>query len=265
MPQPIRVACHSERGRRKNNEDMIGVPSVLTRRLSDERTFLIQPDTIAAYAQKGYLFLLADGVGGSEGGEIASRLVVKEVATRYYRDPSTDLATSLQRVVEATNRQLRRLQEQARQPKRMATTLVAIVIQDDQMLVVSVGDSRVYRLQNHQAELVTSDHSWVQEQIDRGVLAGKEKVIASRRNKITRCLGSRDQVGVDMWRIVLMPRDRVLLCSDGLSSYLDKSELIDIGRQSNLQKAVNRLIDTAYDNGSPDNISAVLVEPFISS
>ncbi|MEM7347557.1 MAG: protein phosphatase 2C domain-containing protein [Chloroflexota bacterium] len=256
----LKIAYHSERGRRENNEDMYGVPQRFVKRLPDERGFVIQPRSNRIYAQKGYLFLLADGVGGYQGGELASQAVIEEVAARYYQDPSPDLMTSLQRVIEAANRQLRRQRLCPEQPARMSTTLVAAAIQQRHLFIASVGDSRVYHIQDKQATLLTSDHSWVQTQVNQGQLTVAEAAASSQKHRITRCLGTQDQVGVDTWHFELAPKERLLLCSDGISGHLDEPAIARLARQSDLQQAVNGLIDTAYDNNSADNMSAVLIE-----
>lgn len=260
MPATIQVAYHSERGRRKQNEDMFAIPVVLQSRPLPERGESITPDSHAIYARKGYLLALGDGVGGREGGEQASAQAVQEIARRYYDDPSPDLLTSLQRVIEAANRQLHRLCQVPGMPARMATTITVVVLKPPRLLAASVGDSRAYLLREEEVTLITSDHSWVQEQINQGRLTEMEAALDPQRHRITRSLGRQTQVGVDVWQQSLQSGDRILLCSDGLSSYLSPADIGQIAGRKPLQKAVNRLIDTAYDRGSHDNITAVLAE-----
>ncbi len=259
MTYRLSVAYHSEQGRRAHNEDMYGVPRRLLQRPLDERGYEIQPPEGVLHGKKGYLFLLADGVGGYRGGDLASRVVVEGVAARYYADPSPDIPTSLQRVIEAANRQLWRERQQPDRPERMSTTLVAVVIYRNHLFVAGVGDSRVYLIRDQEASLLTNDHSWVQRQLDRGQMTPIEAATSPHRNRITRSLGSHSQVGVDIWQAELASGDRVLLCSDGISNYLEERELIRLACQPRLQQVVNHLIDTAYDRGSSDNMSAVLI------
>jgi protein phosphatase len=238
---------------------MYGIPDVLSSRPLDTRGWPVHPPTRALYGDKGFLFLVADGVGGYAGGETASRLVVKEVARRYYTDPSLELATSLQRVIEAANRRLRAAQTQPGMPNRMATTITAGIIHQDQLIVASVGDSRAYLVHHHEAFPVTGDHSIRQRLVDRGDAVGSSNRSHGDRNRITRSLGSHDQVGVDIWWVSLESGDRILFCSDGLSQYVDLPNLGMLAGQGNLQQAVNGLVDAAFDRGSPDNITAILI------
>jgi PPM family protein phosphatase len=253
------VAYQSERGRRPQNEDMLAVPAMWGKRPLLGRSWLIEPASRAQYARKGFLFLVGDGVGGEDGGDTASAQMVQEVSRRFYADPSPDLTVSLQRVIEAANRQLRRLREAPHMPERMATTLTAVVIQQQRLVVANVGDSRAYLWRRGVAHLITGDHSVVQTQVDRGEISSTQAALSPQRNRITRSLGSREFVGVDTWRATLSPGDRLLLCSDGISGHLAPAELNRLLGLPNLATAVNRLIDTAYDNGSGDNMTAVLI------
>lgn len=260
MRDKVQIAYHSERGRRKQNEDMFAIPAILQERPLPERGLAIDVDKRATYASKGVLLLVADGVGGHEGGEQASAQALQEIAQRYYADPSSDLPTSLQRVIEAANRHLRRLRETPGMPSRMATTVTGIVLKPEHLFTANVGDSRAYLIRDGKAKLITGDHSWVQAQIDKGRLTEGEAALDPQRHRITRSLGSQTQVGVDIWHWDLLRGDRVLLCSDGLSNHLSCWDIEKIAGKRPLQKAVNRLVDEAYDRGSRDNITAVLAE-----
>jgi protein phosphatase len=260
MNKQIEAGYLSERGRRPDNEDIFAIPAVWQKRPAGERGVIIDPESRASFAGKGYLTLVGDGVGGREGGELASLFVGRDIPERYYNDPSLDLPTSLQRVIEAANRALRRLRQQPEMPPNMATTLAAAIIHHNQLVVAGVGDSRVYLLRGQAVHLITGDHSWAQNQLDRRLIAPAEARQSPDRHRITRCLGSHDHVGVDVWRIPLRPDDRVLLCSDGVSGYLTSAEMAALGGLPNAQQAVNGLIDRAYDNGSRDNMTAVLIK-----
>jgi len=259
LKETMEIAYQSERGRRLRNEDMYAIPDVLRSRPVDSRGWLVRHPDRLLYTQKGYLFLVADGVGGYSGGETASRLVVQDVARRYYADPSSELATSLQRVIETANRQLRATRALPDMPNRMATTITAAVVHQDRLVVASVGDSRAYLVQSMRAFPVTGDHSAQQRLIDQGATIERINQSPGDRNRITRSLGSHNRVGVDTWQVPLRNGARILLCSDGLSQYVTIDNLAYLASQANLQRAVNNLVDAAYDRGSPDNITAVLI------
>ena len=259
MNKQVEAGYLSERGRRPANEDIFAIQAVWQKRPVGDRGLLITPGSQACFASKGYLTLVGDGVGGREGGDLASYFVGQDIPDRYYDDPSPDLATSLQRVIEATNRRLRQLRQLPEMPADMATTLAAAIVHRQQLVVAGVGDSRVYLLRGQQAYLITADHSWAQNQLDRQLVTAAAVGQSPARHRITRCLGSHDHVGVDIWRITLQREDRVLLCSDGLSSYLSAEELAALGSLPDVQQAANSLLDRAYDNGSSDNMTAVLL------
>ena len=258
MKWVVEAAAHSTRGRRSRNEDMVALAAtaVIGCGQTAERTYWIRPDSRSDFARKGLLFAVADGVGGLAHGEQASEVAIQEIAQRYYKDPSPDLALSLRRVIEATNRHL--WQTYVPVWGKMGTTVTTAVIHQDQLLVASVGDSRLYLIRQGQASLLTADHDWFESQQRQGNLPD-EAVAEGPRNRITRSLGSQPQVGVDIWSTTLQPGDRILLCSDGLSSYLPEPTLAQLATNSDLNQAVIQLVDAAYDAGSRDNITAAVV------
>lgn len=224
------------------------------------RSLPIAPPAPDRYTWKGYLFLLADGVGGRVGGEEASALAIAQAARRYYDDPSDDLATSLRRAVEATNRDLRRRRAEHPDHSQMATTLTAAVTAGDRLYLAHVGDSRAYLWRAGGVWLLTGDHSWRERQRFFGVLTAAQIDRSPQRSQITRSLGSRDQAAPDLWEWQLEAGDRLLLCSDGLSGPLSADELSRLIGLPDLDDAAEALVDTAFDNGSSDNASLILVE-----
>lgn len=254
------ITYQSSRGRRDNNEDAYGIPKILQKQTplcARGSTFSPSDDILT---EKGYLFILADGVGGVAGGDIASSIVVTDVGKRYYDDPSLDISVSLQRVIQASNRHLRQIREQHQTAQKMATTIIAAVCLDNEVHIASVGDSRAYLITNQSIQRITHDHSWLEEHkhFSPSVTNLNSTMNAHR---ITRSIGSHHQVGVDTWRLTVKAGDRILLCTDGLSNYIDEANLFSLCRIFDLNIAMNHIIDTAYDRGSTDNISAILIEP----
>ncbi len=260
MSPILQVMAQSERGRRPQNEDMFAVPGLLYPHPLPERGLAIVPHQRVQFSAKGFLYLVADGVGGYDGGEKASALAVSEVSTRYYEDPSLDLETSLIRVIQAAHRQIRLHRQIPGEPPNMCTTLTAALIQGNKLILAQAGDTRAYLIRNRQAQRLTKDHSWVQAQVDQGLLTPDEAKVTKHKNRITRALGKEEQIGIDTERITLLAGDRVLLCSDGVSNHLSEQELATLAGQKHLNKAVNNLLDTAYDNGSTDNMTVVLID-----
>lgn len=210
------------------------------------------------------LALLADGVGGGNAGEVASRMAV---ATLLELIPSQIDAPS----IAECPRRLRSAIEQANQRvyengqhapfSGMSTTLTALWLCGPQVVFAHVGDSRIYRLRNGRLTQLTVDHSLVQEMIDCGALSLEEALRSTNRHIITRALGVRPGVEVDLTVAALRAGDRYLLCSDGLSDMLDEETLTTLLMRDDraLSTMVDKLIEQANQYGGVDNIAALLV------
>ena len=212
-------------------------------------------------AAKGALFLAADGVGGRAGGEQASRTAVREVASCFYADPFNNAPTSLRRAVEAANRKIR--DEGAADPEssHMATTVVALVILEDRAIIANVGDSRAYRLRGNRLRMLSQDHSWVAEQVRQGRLTAGEAAVSDLRHRISRSLGGAPSVQVDLFEETVQSGDRFLLCTDGLSGYLDGMQIArQMHRRRSAQATAEELVALAEAAGGQDNATAVVVD-----
>jgi serine/threonine protein phosphatase PrpC len=233
--------------RRQTNEDAwSGPPPNLT------------PEQVAT---KGLLYLVADGVGGHRGGDVASQMAVQMVQQLYYADPNPDVAASLTAAIQEANRRI--YHQGISQPEQfgMSTTLTAAVIRGNDLFIANVGDSRTYLLRNGQAHQMTVDHTWVEERRRAGLLTDQEAANHPQRNVITRSLGNALEVQVDVFGPHrLMPGDRILLCTDGLSDLLSDAEMAAVGSgTADLASAVRRMVHLARQRGAPDNVTAVLV------
>ena len=232
------------------------------RTLNEDAWWIAQePDTGAWWAQRGRLFVVADGMGGHAAGEVASQLAVETLAQVYYGGDDTPVspAMRLEQAIQAANR---RVYEQAATQDAqagMGTTVVAAVVHDGWLTIANVGDSRAYRVRSGQAEQITRDHSWVAEQVTAGTLTQEEAKNHIYRNVVTRCLGHRPTVQLDLFEQVLEVGDIVLLCSDGLSNQVSDTELASILSESAaaLAAATTTLLRLANERGAPDNITAV--------
>ncbi len=220
-----------------------------------------EPDTGAWWAQRGRLFVVADGMGGHAAGEVASQLAVETLAQAYYGGDATPAspAMRLEQAIQAANR---RVYEQAATQDAqagMGTTVVAAVVHDGWLTIANVGDSRAYRVRSGQAEQITRDHSWVAEQVTAGALSREEAKNHIYKNVVTRCLGHRPTVQIDLFEQALEVGDIVLLCSDGLSNQVSDTELASILTESAaaLAAAIATLLRLANERGAPDNITAV--------
>lgn len=211
-------------------------------------------------AARGCLFIVADGMGGHNAGEVASREAIQRVYDRYYADTEPDVFRSLEQAMRVTNNEL--YQEAQSNPTQhgMGTTMTAAVIKDDHLTVAHVGDSRLYLIRGGKIEQVTHDHSWVEEQVRAGVLTRQQAESHPQRNVITRALATGPDVRVDAFERDLRAGDILIFGSDGLTTEVDEAQIAAVAAgAATAQEGVQRLIQLANDNGGEDNISVGLI------
>ncbi len=217
-------------------------------------------------ARKGLLYIVADGVGGNDAGEIASRMAVEHTRLFYYQDPNPNVRASLIAAIEEVNRQIYRQGLSNAAQHRMGTTITAVVLYGTQFYVANVGDSRAYLVRNGKAELLTRDHTWVAESVTAGLISPAEAAVHSQRHIITRSLGQDLTVQVDCsGPFLLQPGDRLLLCTDGLSELVSSAELAAIAVGFPPQEVVRQLIALARQRGAPDNVTALVISTVLES
>ena len=210
--------------------------------------------------QKGALYLVADGMGGHQAGEVASRGVVELTIAQYYSDTTHDIGTSLVRAFRLANQ---RIHEQAQSdPAKggMGSTLVAAVVLGRKVYVANVGDSRAYLINAQGTTQISEDHSWVEEQVRAKLLTPEQARRHPQRNLVTRALGSKPDVQVDLFEGELNAGDILLLCTDGLTGRVEDPELAEIVRSYPPQEAARQLVALANERGGNDNISLVIVK-----
>ncbi len=241
-----------------------GMTDVGMKRSNNEDNYLINDELS--------LFIVCDGMGGHVGGEFASAIAVnsiEEVLASIDKHPEavreglTDpLEVTRERVRYAIRLAGKRIYEKAvAEPeyRGMGTTANVVVIEGGNAFVAHVGDSRTYLLRDDTFEQLTEDHSWVNEQIREGLLTPEEAKTHRQRNIITRSLGYQEDVLVDLQVRALRKKDVVMICSDGLSNYVEADEMGEILRACPPQKAARRLVELACERGGDDNITTVIV------
>jgi protein phosphatase len=221
------------------------------------------------------LFIVADGMGGHNAGEVASVMAVDALETffrSYHADPrqpwphpvdtELSLGANLLRVgIKVANDKIRTAAKQDRAKNRMGTTIVALAVGDAQLTIAHAGDSRAYRLRSGDLKRLTRDHSIVEEMIAaRPEMTDEEIAAFAHRNVVTRSLGSKEEIEPTVLVEPLEPGDHYLVCSDGLWGSVpdDKMKSILLST-SDIEAACQLLIDAANEAGGPDNITAVIV------
>ncbi len=212
---------------------------------------------------RGFLVAVADGMGGHERGEVASNLAIETLFTTFYDESSeetkVDLVALLKEGFKASNDRIMAESATASTGGSMGTTMVAAALSNTQLTIANVGDSRAYLVRAEAATQITRDHSLVAEQVASGVISAEEARTSNYRNVITRALGHRPKVEVDIFEIDLLPDDRVVLCSDGVHGHVEPDEVASITLKQSPQEASKELIDLAMERGSTDNVTAAII------
>ncbi len=210
------------------------------------------------------VFVLADGMGGAQSGEVASQMVVDAFTAGLPETGTPEERLSV--VVQRANREIHERSQNEIENAGMGTTVTAAYLEDDAVAIAHVGDSRAYLLRDGELSRLTEDHSLVEELLRGGKLTEEEAFEHPQRSVITRALGVEPIVEIDTWTYPLRPGDVVLFCSDGLTDMLPEAQIQQaLTEVSDLSAAAERLIYEANDAGGRDNITVVLFRVGVAS
>jgi PPM family protein phosphatase len=216
-------------------------------------------DSVAVNSGLG-LMVLADGMGGYQGAEMASALATSTITADLAQAKSADRITAVRNAIAAANGAI--LKAARRDPRYhgMGTTLVLVWFVEDRVVIAHIGDSRAYRLRGGRLEQLTVDHALLQEALAAGQISQDEARISRSRHLVTRALGVTEQVSPDLSEQEAQPGDIYLLCSDGLHDLVDQAdiELTLNSAGANLPLAAKILVHMANDKGGYDNTSVIL-------
>lgn len=240
----MEVGFKTDKGvRRSNNEDAF---------------FIMKQDKV---------FVVADGVGGNNSGEIASRATVSSIADYIEKKPllgacsDADVENYFLNCIRKVNLSIIELSEKTPEYKGMATTVVLAYIHKDILYIMNIGDSRAYVLRNNKLNLITEDHTYVNTLLKAGVITPEEAENHENKNMITRAVGADIIIEPDFFAVQLEADDQILLCTDGLYNEVTEEEITDILLNSKLQSdACNQLINKANIHGGYDNITLVVIK-----
>lgn len=244
---PITAALRTDTGLvRGHNEDFVAA---------------FEPATPEDQTRHGWLYIVADGVGGADAGEVASQYAAERAIHHYLS--TNGMVPARERLLESmqsANTDLRSLAAGRNDQRRMATTMVAAAIQGDQLTIGNVGDSRAYLWHRAKFEQITRDQSLVARLVEEGAITAEEATTHPHKNIILTSIGSEKRPPVDLYERSLQPGDLLLLCSDGLIRHLADEEIAAVLGNEEPEEAASDLVRLARQRGGEDNISVVVVQ-----
>ena len=244
------------------------ITDVGRKRKGNEDSLFLNPDQ--------NLFVVADGMGGHAAGEVASKIAVdainefvcltsgdQEITWPFGLDENMSYdGNRLKTAVRFANRKVLEATKQKTEYEGMATTVAAALVDGETVNLAHVGDSRVYQFRDSTLTQLTSDHSWVNEQIQSGVISADQARSHPLRNVVTRALGGKADLLVDMQVQTMRSGDILLLCSDGLTTMIPDDEIARVigEHEADIEQAANALVDAANARGGEDNITVMLLK-----
>jgi len=246
----VRVMAATDRGlKRSHNEDSFA-------------TSWLDAESHDGETGSAALLVVADGMGGAQGGEIASRMAVETVVEQFRAHPAGDELAALREAVETANERIHRKSVETEGLDGMGTTCTAAIIRENAIWLAHVGDSRAYLVRDGEARQLTRDHSLVSELVARGELDAESAKSDRRRNVVLRSVGVAPHVDVDSRRADMEPEpgDSLVLCTDGLHGQVEDREIAEIAGLDSLREACHRLVALARQRGGPDNITVVIAK-----
>lgn len=220
-----------------------------------------EPESDDELRKRGRLVVVADGMGGQEGGQVASKLAVDTVRDVFLNGPAEDPAGALEAAYHTAHAAIQEYAHAHPELAGMGTTCTAAVLRDDRVTYGHVGDSRLYLVRDGAIVQLTRDQSYVQQMVDTGLITAEQAKTHPSRNILTSALGSESSVEVDFAEapIPLQASDVLLLCTDGLHGLVSDDEMLAATSQEPPREACRKLVDLAKARGGPDNITIQIV------
>lgn len=229
-------------------------------RTGNEDSVLCEPLESARVSERGLFCAVADGMGGHAAGEVASSMAVATSRERFYGSADGDVAEALRTAIIEANTAVYDAGAGTTGRDHMGSTITAAVLSKDEVIVGHVGDTRCYIVRRGAISQLTNDHSWVAEEVKAGLLTEEQARVHPRRNIITRALGLRPEVEVDVYRATLEVGNLIVICSDGLHGLVTDEEILSHVTRHRPAAAVETLVRLANERGGPDNISVLVAQ-----
>lgn len=243
------MAFHTTRRTRRGAQNVFGSRTDIgSLREQNEDSLVVSPP----------LFVVADGMGGHEAGEVASEIAVETIQEVAPEHPD---AQELGKAVEVANRAIIDASLAGKGRPGMGTTCTAVMLEESKLVIAQVGDSRAYLMHGGDLTQLTRDHSLMANMIEAGQITPEEARYHPNRSVITRALGNDLTTTPDLYEINVEAGDRLLVCSDGLTSMVEDDEIADIlARQSDPQKCADALVEAAINAGGADNVTVIVAD-----
>ncbi|NMM65637.1 Stp1/IreP family PP2C-type Ser/Thr phosphatase [Clostridium sp. P21] len=225
----------------------------------------INEDSVGFYQSENFdIYVIADGMGGHNAGEVASKLAV-DTTIDYIKSfisfiDTESMKETLTSGIKLANEKIFSLSKSKDELNGMGTTITACLVKENNMIVANVGDSSCYIMRYGGIVKITKDHSLVQQLVDEGSITEEEAVSHPNKNIITRALGTNINVDIDIFDVDLSDALKIILCTDGLSNGVNLNEMYDIIMGNNNQGACKQLIELSKLKGGRDNISVIVFE-----
>jgi len=211
------------------------------------------------------LIAVADGMGGHAGGEVASRIAIKTLASLNSVLSNTEIDSDsiedlLQNSLHTIDSEIGQHAREAIEVRGMGTTLTALLLYGEKVALLHVGDSRAYRLRGNELEQLSCDHTVMQELLDQGAITPEDVRDHPQRSVLTQALMGDGNVTPVLQIYDVKPNDRFIVCSDGLSSVLSDKEIKTLLKKKSADESITALIEATYINGAPDNVSIIIAD-----
>ncbi len=238
-----------------------GITDIGQKRKTNQDSIYMNPEK--------HLFIVADGMGGHNGGDIASAMAIKHVPEYIIEHYNDDPLLAAQSSVQAANFAIKRKSETSQLFKGMGTTTVSLYFKGSNVYIANVGDSRAYLVHKHKLFQLSKDHSLVQEKINLGIYTREDGARDPNKNVLVRAVGFEEDVNIDVFTYKVCRGDLFFICSDGLHGMIHDSDILEIinhyikdpltATSADLEKTVKVLVNLANNNGGNDNISLIMI------
>lgn len=234
----------------------------LVRTHNEDCAVICAPSDPKVLEEHGLLFAVADGMGGANAGEIASHMALHNIVSQYYHGPSDqEIPSSLREAVQEANIKVYEQAQENEEYQGMGTTVSSLIVKDNWAYIAQVGDSRVYlHRQGLGLRQLTRDHSYVAKQIRKGELSPEEAENHELKNLITRSVGIKDKVKVDLFHLELQPNDTFMICSDGLCGLVSDDVIAETIKIRGVRTKTFTMINKALESGGHDNVSVICLQ-----